>query len=102
VLARVEDEVGVLPSLAIDLAGYRRQNKRVRADFVTATSYHTGLVMGLLCAVASAPVGCPTSHSPDAATGMTAGQRRPVMRGPINRGLINRAADRNGGRTSRG
>ena len=51
VLARVEDEVGVLPSLAIDLAGYQRQSVLLRADFVTATTYHTGLVMGLLCAL---------------------------------------------------
>ena len=52
VLARVEDEVGVLPSLAIDRAGYQRQDPAVRGDYVTATTYHTGYVMGLLCCLA--------------------------------------------------
>ena len=63
VLARVEDEVGVLPSLAIDRAGYQRQDPRVRGDYVTATTYHTGYVMGLLCVLAlragCAPVALP-------------------------------------------
>jgi hypothetical protein len=50
VLARVEDEVGVLPSLAIDRSGVAMQPPEARRDYVTATTYHTAYVMGLLCA----------------------------------------------------
>jgi hypothetical protein len=51
VLARVEDEVGVLPSLAIDRDGYdAHADGAARGQYVTATTYHTVYVMGLLCA----------------------------------------------------
>jgi hypothetical protein len=49
VLARVEDEVGVLPSLAIDRAGYDRQPAASRRHYVAAVTYHTAYVMGMLC-----------------------------------------------------
>jgi hypothetical protein len=52
VLAAVEDEVGFLPSLAIDGEGYERHPADARREYVTATTYHTAFVMGLLCAVA--------------------------------------------------
>ena len=52
VLARVEDEVGFLPSLAIDAEGYDRHPVEARRGYVTATTYHTAFVMGLLCAIA--------------------------------------------------
>jgi hypothetical protein len=52
VLAKVEDEVGFLPSLAIDGEGYASQPAEARREYVTATTYHTAFVMGLLCAVA--------------------------------------------------
>ena len=51
VLARIEDEVGVLPSLAIDGDGYRRQPSASRREYYAATTYHTAYVMGLLCAL---------------------------------------------------
>lgn len=49
VLAHVEDEVGVLPSLALDRQGYDRQRAASRKAYVAAVSYHTAYVMGLLC-----------------------------------------------------
>ena len=51
VLARVEDEVGVLPSLSLDGAEYERQPPGARPFYVAATAYHTAYVMGLLCSV---------------------------------------------------
>jgi hypothetical protein len=51
VLAAVEDEVGVLPSLALDRAEYERQPVAARKSYVAAVAYHTAYVMGLLCAV---------------------------------------------------
>ena len=50
VLAFVEDEVGVLPSLSLDREGYERHDPARRAAYVTAVAYHTAFVMGLLCA----------------------------------------------------
>lgn len=50
VLARVEDEVGVLPSLSLDGAEYQRQAPEARTQYVAAAAYHTAFVMGLLCA----------------------------------------------------
>lgn len=50
VLAGVEDQVGLLPSLAIDGDGYRRQPPGSRPGYFAATTYHTAYVMGLLCA----------------------------------------------------
>lgn len=50
VLARVEDEVGVLPSLSLDGVEYQRQIPEARAQYTAAASYHTAFVMGLLCA----------------------------------------------------
>jgi len=50
VLAHVEDEVGVLPSLALDREVYARQPIASRRSYVAAVSYHTAYVMGLLCA----------------------------------------------------
>ena len=50
VLAHVEDEVGVLPSLALDGVAYAQQPPESRRSYVTAATYHTGFVMGLLCA----------------------------------------------------
>ena len=52
VLAQVEDEVGVLPSLAIDLHEYKKLPDESRKNYVAAVAYHTAYVMGLLCASA--------------------------------------------------
>ena len=52
VLARVEDEVGVLPSLALDLHEYNELPAESRKNYVAAVAYHTAYVMGLVCASA--------------------------------------------------
>ncbi|HKP69970.1 MAG TPA: hypothetical protein VJV05_11850 [Pyrinomonadaceae bacterium] len=52
VLASVEDEVGVLPSLALDLNEYKKLPSESRKNYVAAVAYHTAYVMGLLCASA--------------------------------------------------
>ena len=52
VLANVEDEVGVLPSLALDLHEYNKLPESSRRSYVAAVAYHTAYVMGLLCASA--------------------------------------------------
>ncbi len=49
VLARIEDEVGIVPSLAIDRAAYDRQPAASRRHYVAAVTYHTAYVMGMLC-----------------------------------------------------
>ena len=46
VLAFVEDEVGVLPSLSLDREGYERHDPASRAAYVTAVAYHTAFVIG--------------------------------------------------------
>lgn len=51
ILAQVEDEVGVLPSLALDREEYERQPIASRKSYVAAVAYHTAYVMGLLCSV---------------------------------------------------
>jgi hypothetical protein len=51
VLARVEDQVGILPSLAVDREGYEQQQPEVRKYYVAAATYHTAFVMGLLCSI---------------------------------------------------
>lgn len=48
-LSHIEDEVGVLPSLALDRNEYERQSGASKKHYVVATSYHTAYVMGLLC-----------------------------------------------------
>jgi hypothetical protein len=50
-LARVEDEVGRLPSLSINGRAYDSQSTGQRNHYVTATTYHPAYVMGLLCSV---------------------------------------------------
>lgn len=50
VLERVEDEVGVLPSLSLDGNEFARLPVAARPHYVAATAYHTAYVMGLLCA----------------------------------------------------
>jgi hypothetical protein len=49
-LAAVEDEVGLLPSLAIDARTLRQHSGPARRQVAIATTYHTAYVMGLLCA----------------------------------------------------
>jgi hypothetical protein len=49
VLAKVEDDVGVLPSLALDREAFERQPDTSKKSYVAAVTYHTAYVMGLLC-----------------------------------------------------
>jgi Domain of unknown function (DUF6895) len=56
VLARVEDEVGFLPAPITRLDRYRAlDHEAERTRYALATAYHTGYVMGLLCAIALIP-----------------------------------------------
>jgi hypothetical protein len=50
VLAGVEDDVGVLPSLALGPDTVAGRPPESRTHSVTAATYHTAFVMGLLCA----------------------------------------------------
>lgn len=50
VLARAEDEAGVLPCGNVDLARLSRLDPDGRRRYARATGYHTAFVMGLLCA----------------------------------------------------
>lgn len=50
VLARVEDEVGVLPCGNVDLAHMGELDAADRGRYARATAYHTAFVMGFLCA----------------------------------------------------
>lgn len=50
VLAGVEDEAGILPCGNVDLERLAQLQGPERARYALATSYHTALVMGLLCA----------------------------------------------------
>jgi hypothetical protein len=63
VLAMVEDEVGVLPSLAFDAAEYGKLPVESRKNYVAAVAYHTAFVMGLLC-TASVSSGKPPKERP--------------------------------------
>ena len=51
VLWDVERRVGILPSLSIDHAEFESLPEGSRSHYLTAVSYHTAFVMGLLCAV---------------------------------------------------
>ncbi len=55
VLAQVEDEVGFLPALGIDLERYGSLRGKVRTRYALASAYHTAYVMGILCATALRP-----------------------------------------------
>ena len=47
----MEDEAGVLPSLAFSRAEVMKQPEGQRSTYVAAMSYHTAYVMGLMCAL---------------------------------------------------
>lgn len=51
VLATVEDQVGVLPSVRTKTERLKRLEGDDKTRYAYATAYHTALVMGLLCAV---------------------------------------------------
>jgi hypothetical protein len=64
VLADVEDQVGFLPTAATRLDRLNALDGAARAEYLTATAYHTAYVMGLLCAAALAPGREPPRHLP--------------------------------------
>jgi Domain of unknown function (DUF6895) len=51
VLARVEDEVGILPGGTTRAARLNKLKGKERTRYAVATAYHTAYVMGMLCAV---------------------------------------------------
>jgi hypothetical protein len=64
VLADVESAVGFLPVAATRIDRLNRLEGECRADYLTATAYHTVFVMGLLCAVALGNQREPPRHIP--------------------------------------
>lgn len=61
VLARMEDESGMLPSGSTRPARLQSQIGEERERYLLATGYHTAYVMGLLCAAALQPGAAPPS-----------------------------------------
>ena len=64
VVAAVEDDVGLLPSLALGADTVKAASAVARAQSLTAATYHTAYVMGLLCAAILRAGGRPR-RSPD-------------------------------------
>jgi hypothetical protein len=62
VLADIEDQVGFLPTAATRLDRLNALEGEARAEYLTATAYHTAYVMGLLCAAALTPHREPPAH----------------------------------------
>jgi hypothetical protein len=61
VLAGVDDELGFLPGLAFDRASHDALPEGDRPRYCLYTSYHTGYVMGFLCATALSANGGPAT-----------------------------------------
>jgi hypothetical protein len=55
VLARVEDQVGLLPGGTTKASRVNKLEGKERTQYALGTAYHTALVMGLLCAAALRP-----------------------------------------------
>jgi hypothetical protein len=49
-LCELEDDIGLVPSLAIDGRSFLARSGQERHEFALATTYHTAYVMGMLCA----------------------------------------------------
>ena len=60
VLARVEDQVGLLPGGTTRANRVNSLEGKERAQYALGTAYHTALVMGLLCAAALRPGRAPS------------------------------------------
>jgi len=71
VLARAEDEAGMLPAPGVDKEKIKKLERVNREKYVYATGYHTAYVMGLLCAVSLQPGKSPAKniHSKHAVCG---------------------------------
>jgi len=54
-LARVEDQVGVLPAGTTKADRLNKLEGKERTQYVLGTAYHTALVMGLICAASLRP-----------------------------------------------
>lgn len=80
VLARVEDDVGLLPSLSLDGDEFARRPPAQRGRWAVASSYRTVYVMGLLCALLlrhpqrRPPTAVPASTAPPEPADPAAGQ----------------------------
>lgn len=61
VLARAEDEVGVLPCGNVDLQRLAGMEGESRFRYALGTAYHTAYMMGVLCAVSLRPGATPPS-----------------------------------------
>ncbi len=66
VLARVEDEAGLLPAPGTRLERLQALEADERTDYLLATGYHTAYVMGLLCAFSLQPGPAPPVAIPPA------------------------------------
>ncbi len=62
VLARVEDQVGVLPAGTTKADRLNKLEGKERAEYALGTAYHTALVMGLLCAASLRPGRAPPTR----------------------------------------
>jgi len=60
VLARVEDQVGVLPAGITKAARLNKLRGEERTRYALGTGYHTALVMGLICSVSLRPGRAPS------------------------------------------
>jgi len=73
-LASVEDDLGFLPGSAFDLARYEALRGEEQSLYALLTSYHTGYVMGFLCAAALRPGCAPPAGVAPASGSQGAGQ----------------------------
>jgi len=64
VLARVEDQVGVLPAGTTRADRLNKLDGTDRAHYALGTAYHTALVMGLICAASLRPGAAPPVRVP--------------------------------------
>jgi len=69
VLARLEDELGFLPSLTLRQEQYAGLTEPDRRRYVVSEGYHTAYVMGLLSAALLLPDCSPTTIQPDGEAG---------------------------------
>jgi hypothetical protein len=87
VLVAVQEDLGFLPGSSVDWNQYQALDDGERSQYALTTSYHTGYVMGFLCATALGP-GC-APPSAVAVGGVRPGAGRALLRrtnpGPATR-----------------
>jgi hypothetical protein len=64
VIAHVEDKAGFLPTAATRISEIRERDGIERKKYLLATAYHTGYVMGLVCAACLRPGYAPPTAIP--------------------------------------